>query len=97
LIVLIQNVAIRKEKVYPMTTKGKFIKDIRPAKGDVDVNDALRLAVEDPRFARAFIAEPEKFAAAFNMREIEVAAIRDAINIGGIGGIEGGRLNEWYE
>lgn len=57
----------------------KIIKDVRPARGELDVNDALRLAVEDQRFANALIRTPEKFQAVFNLRDLEVSAIKDAL------------------
>jgi hypothetical protein len=76
-----------------MTEKRKFIKDIRPGRGELDVNDALRLAVEDERFSRALLSDPQKFAPAFNLREIEIAAINEAV--GGI--VKDGGLKEWYE
>jgi hypothetical protein len=61
--------------------KKRFVKDLRPAKGDLDVNDALRLAVEDKRFAQALITQPDKFVSVFNIKDVEITAIKDALNI----------------
>lgn len=56
------------------------IKDIRPVTAQLDSTDALKLAVADERFARALIDDPEKFRELFNLRDIEVDAIRDSLD-----------------
>jgi len=68
------------------------IKDIRPPKGDLDINDALRLAVEDERFAAALATDPERFKSVFKFNDAEVAAIRESIGKAADIGTAG-----WYE
>ena len=72
----------------------RYVKDVRGARGELDVNDALRLAVQDERFAVALVKKPEALQGVFNLKEIEVAAIRDAV--GGLGDIAG-EASGWYE
>ena len=59
--------------------RGTLVVDKRGFSGTLDINDALRLAVEDKRFAAALLSEPEKFADAFNISAVELGAIRGAI------------------
>jgi hypothetical protein len=61
-----------------MARPNPIFPDIRPD-SRLDANDALKLAVSDERFAKALIREPEKFAKTFNLRDIEIEAIRSSV------------------
>ena len=76
-----------------MATTRRYVKDTRGPRGELDVNDALRLAVQDERFATALVKRPEALQSVFNLKDIEVAAIKDAL--GGIS-TEVGEAG-WYE
>ncbi|HSR68501.1 MAG TPA: hypothetical protein VLU25_11210 [Acidobacteriota bacterium] len=45
----------------------------------LDVNDLLRLAVQDERFAGALVKEPRRFQKAFNLTSASIAAISEAV------------------
>ena len=45
----------------------------------LDVNDLLRLAVQDQRFAGAMISEPGRFKKAFNLSATSLTAITEAM------------------
>lgn len=44
------------------------------------INDALRRAAEDKRFAVELFKNPEKFAATYSLRDVEIKAMREAIS-----------------
>jgi len=77
-----------------MAITTRYIQDIRGGAAELDVNDALRLAVTDERFAVTLAKNPESLQGPFNLQPIEVAAIREAL--GGLSSTAG-QVKGWYE
>lgn len=57
----------------------------------LDVNDMLRMATTDDKFARALVSKPEDFKSMFNLKDAEVKALRELPRLPGGRG-PGGRI-----